>query len=95
MKFERLINFMHHVQYRVRASYICVMVSFMANDEGGYFDIRFDCREFVGESGGITSISHVSRRLYYDTLADDNFDFEVVANDMVDYVESLYIKKEN
>ena len=90
MKLEPVINFIHHVQYRVKVSDICERVSFGANDEDGYIDIRFGCREFIGESGGIITISYVSRRLYYDTLADDNFDFETVANDIVDYVESLY-----
>lgn len=95
MKLEPIINFMHYVQYRVMMSDICDSVSFGANDEEGFMDVRFKCKERIIPTGGLTFTSYIMRCIDYDTMFSADFDYEEWANDMVDKVEELLNKKEN
>ena len=95
MKLEPIINFMHYVRHRVMMSDICDSVSFGANDEEGFMDVRFICKERIILTGGLTFTSYIMRCIDYDTMLSADFNYEEWANDMVDKVEELFTKKEN
>ena len=89
MKIEPIINFMHAVQYQVNQSDICDNVSFGANDEYGYLDIRFRCKYVMIPTDGLTCTSYISRQVSYDELIDENSNTAVMAKELINNIERI------